>query len=121
MMLKLVQAYFPSEDKAETAKSLMARFKTGLVEISRLGNTEDEKDIPVVVPFAGDGYPVSGLVPAGLGGKLNGGILIDRADEPIDHSLNGNHMTFVLSTRVEEEDYDAIVDIVRNNQGDMEL
>lgn len=121
MMLKSVQAYFPSEDKAESAKTLMVRYNTETVEISRLGNPDEEEDIPVIMPFTGNRYPVSGVAPAGTGGGgLSGGLLIRKAEqEEINNPDDLSNMSYVLSTKVEEEDYDAIVNIINNNQGEL--
>ncbi len=109
-MLKSIQAYFPSEDKAEAAKTLMVRYKTELVEVSKLANTDEEREAPVAVPFAG---ALTGIPATGMG--VNGGFIVERSgDESSD-----SHMSYVLSTKVEEEDYNAIVDIINNNYGEM--
>lgn len=101
MMLNSIQAYFPSEDKAETAKASLLSYEIEILEVSKLENTEEERDIPV-----------TGIVPGSIGGGMSSGLI------NVNHSKHRNN-AYVLSANVKKEDYDAVVAIIQANQGEL--
>lgn len=111
MMLKSIQAYFPTENEAEAVKALLVSYETEKVEVSRLeGNGLNE-----TVPVAAIGQP-DAILTAGVNNGFHGGVVIGGTDLDTDSKHN---YKYVLSTKVKNEDYDEIVDLIHENLGEL--
>lgn len=94
-MLKSIQAYFPTESDAEAVKTSLISYETEMMEVSSLGDTEEGH------PDANQSDDTSVI-----GVMVNGG-------NQSDHKS----MKYVLSTKVKEEDYEAIMEVIHQGHG----
>jgi len=118
-MLKSIQAYFPTENEAESVKTSLQSYETDTVEVSRLGDTHEKEALEAsrdteVRIFGVSNNNTSGAAGSGIGNR--GNIVLAGENDPNNH----NSDKYVLSVKVKEEDYDAILEIIHENQGKLE-
>ncbi|MFI2858402.1 hypothetical protein ACH6EH_14925 [Paenibacillus sp. JSM ZJ436] len=146
MMSKHLQAYFRSEDEAESAKTTLLTYKTDQLEVSELQETVGRRvDILVpLIPFGtsnagsnttGTGY--AGGYTAGAGAAVNvQGVPEDRDREDLPVGDKDGHaddyreadlddvdfdeLKYVLTAKVSDADYDQIVHKLRSNHAFIE-
>lgn len=129
-MSKHIQAYFQTEDQAESAKTTLLTYKTDNLEVSKLAETIGRNNnllLPLVaispsgdmnnsgaVGVMGGGVAGNNIVPIiendGNSNVNKNGTLIDAADVTTDNIENLN---YVLVAKVKDEQYDEIVQKLR--------
>ncbi len=124
-MSRLIQAYFRTENDAEDARILLQPFATENLEIGELGERSEGRRF--ILPFAagaagagmgttgdGVGMAVAGVAPFAAINELN-----DTVEKAGDVDLDD--LNYVLSAKVKDEEYDQIVQVIRSNNGYMEV
>ncbi|MDO7908096.1 hypothetical protein Q5741_16940 [Paenibacillus sp. JX-17] len=149
-MAKQIQAYFKTEDQAEGARTSLQAYRTEHLEVGKLDSAigRDRRLIIPLVPYNNSGsMNTAGAVgftgAAGAGSYANNVVPvvaendrdISREDAPnsdappSDDNLLGagevdpddyNDLTYVLSAKVSDEDYEAIVQKLRQNNAYVE-
>ncbi|NMO96763.1 hypothetical protein [Paenibacillus lemnae] len=145
-MSKHLQAYFRSEDEAESAKTTLLTYKTDQLEVSELQETVG-RGANILVPLipwsgAGSGGVTSGSGtvgnPSGAGAVVGvQGVPADNhrsEDEPVtedDHDRDEwkdadlddadfDDLKYVLTAKVNDADYESIVRKLRSNHAFIE-
>lgn len=131
-MSKHIQAYFQTEDQAESARTTLLTYKTENLEVSKLAETIGRNNnllLPLVAISPSGNMNNSGAVGV-MGGGVAGnnivpiiendgnsdsnvnknGTLIDAADVTTD---NVENLNYVLVAKVKDEQYDEIVQKLR--------
>ncbi|GAB6990905.1 hypothetical protein [Paenibacillus pini] len=143
-MTKQIQAYFNTEDEAESAKTKLLSFKTENLEVGSLGAPLGRTNrvlLPIApVNMAGNmnmGGAVGSMgVPGAAYGEPGVPIVEDLDHKPDDRDLEPrndsvidasdsdpdlSHLNYVLSAKVEEDEYDDIVQKLRSNGAHVEV
>ncbi|MFB6364207.1 hypothetical protein ACFCP7_09105 [Paenibacillus elgii] len=130
-MSKAIQAYFHTENDAEDVRIKLQTYRVEQVEIGELDEAAD-RDTPLLFPIAiagagtipvGVGYAGSEAGPiAATGAAVAGDYLGFRTLDEAGHDQDGDgvddrKLRYVLSTKVAEEQYDEIVDLIRYHRG----
>lgn len=137
-MSKMIQAYFRTEDDAEGARTSLLAYKTEQLEVGALqeGLSSRAHLLVPIVPWTTNGDGGS----AGTNGFFGGGPVVgvrpprdtlpndaaadhepvtaDAADELTDSDYDG--LRYVLSAQVQDEDYEEIVQKLRENHAYVE-
>ncbi|WP_438347079.1 hypothetical protein ACP8HI_15270 [Paenibacillus sp. FA6] len=126
-MSKQIQAYFQTEDQAEGAKTSLLAFKTENLEVSKLENaiTRDTNLLtPLVAISPSDNMNTIGtLGMSGAGGVVGNNIVpIVMDNDPQSDMTTDNFegLNYVLVVKVEDENYDEIVQSLRRNNAHIE-
>ncbi|NOU86576.1 hypothetical protein GC102_12445 [Paenibacillus sp. LMG 31460] len=118
-MSRMIQAYFHTENQAEDAKVLLLKYSPEILEVGRLPDGFNGTG-RVLLPF------VDGV---GTGGEtnLNNGVGIVGLMPTVEtHSSEAyrdedeDALHYVLSAKVSDADYPAVVDLLRRNHAHME-
>lgn len=135
-MARRIQAYFRTEDDAESARTKLQTYSVSEMEIGELPEGR-ENSARLLAPFAlgagttdgtvmGSGAGVSGA-DRGIGaaivwkelGRNNEIDSTAEANGTDENSLKG--FKYVLSCQAAEEDYDEVIDVIRRNEGAVEI
>lgn len=131
-MSKHIQAYFQTEDQAESAKTTLLTYKTENLEVSKLGETIGRNNnlmLPLVAVNPSGNVNNSGAVGV-MGGGVAGNNIVPIIDNDIDSGSNVNtngtfvdaadvtpdnyeNLNYVLVAKVKDEQYDEIVQKLR--------
>ena len=135
-MSKLIQAYFRTEDEAEGARTTLMTYHTEQLEVGALQGGID-RGVNVLVPLipwgtgAGTGTPGTGNI--GTVGA-HGAVISTRSPVSDDSGLSDDdfvetddwkdsdfdELRYVLSVKVNDEDYEEIVQKLRKNHAFVE-
>jgi len=96
-MLKSIQAYFPTESDEEAVRTSLISYETEMMEVSSLGDIEEGHS------DANQSADNSVFAAMGNGGNKSG----------------HKSMKYVLSTKVKEEDYEAIMEVIHQGHGEL--
>ncbi|MEJ8304063.1 hypothetical protein [Saccharibacillus sacchari] len=144
-MSKHIQAYFKTESEAEGARMSLMTFTTEQLEVGELqgnvgfGGDRGGRVVVPLVPLTGANTTTytGGTAAAGGAGSMIGDQAVpvprssdssDVGGRPIDkddvHDVNENasdadlrDLTYTLSAKVKDEDYEAVVRKLRNSNG----
>ncbi|GIP40086.1 hypothetical protein J31TS4_33660 [Paenibacillus sp. J31TS4] len=142
-MTKKLQAYFCSEDEALAAQTKLQTFATPMLEVGELPGPIGS-DLPILAPYApiseADGVFLAGTGDGSMGGGRGLGAVaafreLDRMDHrdteerkgqvvagtEEDRDWDPDDFRYVLSCEVADEDYDEIVEVLRQNRGYVEV
>lgn len=143
-MTKMIQAYFRTENEAEGARTSLQVYNTNQLEVGELeGNVGRERHLlfPLVPNNVGTNSS-GGTGVAGTGGTQGipvVPIITDEQNEKADSAeVNGNreggllnaenvsssdlnNLRYVLSCEVKEEEYQDVVNKIRQNNGFVEV
>ncbi|WP_010272821.1 hypothetical protein [Paenibacillus senegalensis] len=134
-MSKIIQAYFKTEDDAESARIKLMTFETKNLEVGELDGTLDTRGI-LLFPYAAgttSGYSSPTGMGAGVAGERGIGavaaynMLEDERDpheiydEEEVEEMSVEDFNYVLSAEVKEEEYKDIVRILRQSRGSVEV
>ena len=133
-MTRNIQAYFQTEDEATSVSTRLQPYSVEPVEVSSLTESLG-RDRSILIPLGagmtngpsgigGGGFPVGnntatgGAVPAGaiFTDAVNGD---SNTDTLFDGDRDGLH--YVLAVKVEDRAYDEAVEIIRRNNGYLEV
>lgn len=134
-MSKIIQAYFRTEDEAESARIKLMTFETNNMEVGRLDDTLDTRRI-LLFPYAAattSGYSSGTGMGAGIAGERGIGSVAaynilegeqdpnEIYDEDEVEEMSVEEFNYVLTAHVKEEEYKDIVRIIRQNRGSVEV
>ncbi|NHN30862.1 hypothetical protein [Paenibacillus agricola] len=119
-MSKHIQAYFHTENEAEHVRILLQTYNIEALEVGKLDDGY-QGDRRVIVPVFGVGSDTTsgtgvtgnetGVAPAAVMGGVD--------DDDLDMDGHRN-LHYVLSVKVQEEDYEEIRNLIRRNSGHVE-
>ncbi|OAB40730.1 hypothetical protein [Paenibacillus antarcticus] len=144
-MSKQIQAYFQTEDQAEGAKTTLLTYKTEHLEVSKLADSIN-RDSNLIFPLVGintsGNINTSGAVGImGAGGVAGINIVptlnnnIDERDMDVESNVNDEgvlwnttevtsddveNLNYVLVAKVQDEDYEEVVQKLREHQAFVE-
>ncbi|MFD2613857.1 hypothetical protein [Paenibacillus gansuensis] len=130
-MGKQIQAYFRNENDAVDVRSKLNKYNATAVETSELPeaiNGDDSRFLFPVVAAAAPGHTtgIGNLVaPAGVPGVAAGtvgtlGILDVSGQNTFGIDDNAHKLTHTITAEVAEEDYEDVVNTIRQNHGYVE-
>lgn len=112
-MVKTIQANFNTESEAEHVRSMLNAYDTKMLEVSEMGDGNYRLNVPLA---AGASASNPGIMSDGAGSFLGMGIIGDR--DPVGEDY---HPCYVLSANVQETDFEAIVKLIHDNNGRLEI
>ncbi|MCL6460219.1 MAG: hypothetical protein K6T85_19695 [Gorillibacterium sp.] len=147
-MSKKIQAYFHTENDAVAASTRLQAYGLEQLEVSELPESIDG-NVPLLIPLGaglapgpsgiGGGIPVgnvgaagsstaAGSVIAGLGrdedrgtSDAGSGVGIDQDDSSAFFNGDRADIRYVLSAKVRDEVHDEVIEIIRSNNGYIEV
>lgn len=108
-MYKRIQGFFRSEDDAETVKAQLNKLKTNDLLVDEI---QGEQETMILAPLAFSGNSTS---PGQAGGGFVAA-MVNADDDNTEHSDNSPR-NFIIEGEVEEEDYQAALEIIKNGDG----
>lgn len=134
-MSKVIQAYFRTEDDAESARTKLLTFETQGLEVGEMLDAMDGNR-RFLFPFAAVASPGYGST-TGMGSGVTGerglgavAAFTNLDDERNEHEIYDEEeveelpvedFRYVLSAEVKEEEYRDIIRIIRQNRGAVEV
>lgn len=111
-MYKQIQAFFASEDDAETVKAQLNKLKTNDLLVDEI--KDDDQRTLLLAPLAFSGNRTSGSHAGGafIPAMVSGG---NSEDNP--EWEDNEARTYTLEGEVEEEDYHAALEIIKDGDG----
>lgn len=131
-MTRNIQAYFQTEDEAASVSTRLQPYSVEPVEVSQLTESIG-RDRSILIPLGagmtngpsgvgGGGFPLgnnttTGAVPAGA--VVTGAFNVDSNTDVFDGDRDDLH--YVLAVKVEDSVYHEAVEIIRRNNGYLEV
>ncbi|WP_377891083.1 hypothetical protein [Alkalihalobacillus sp. R86527] len=114
-MSKTLQAYFPTENEAESAKADLKNYSVNNVSVEEVN---EEKNLSVDTPDSGQGSNTE----AGANNDLffSNETPTGKQEENADPEQNDKHYSYMLSFETTEEDDTELREIVTKHNGAME-
>ncbi|WP_270180707.1 hypothetical protein [Alkalihalobacillus sp. CinArs1] len=114
-MSKTLQAYFPTENEAESAKEDMKNYSVTSASVEEI---KEDKDLSVDAPDSGQGSATE----AGANNDLffSNETPTGKQEENADPEHNEKHFNYVLSFETSEDDDTELREIVTKHNGAME-
>ncbi|GIP34114.1 hypothetical protein [Paenibacillus sp. J2TS4] len=132
-MPRTIQAYFRTEDDAESARTKLQTYAVTDMEVGELQDKLSE-DVRLLTPFVAGAAGADGSLMgsgAGVTGSDRGVPVVvamdvwdrdsDEASDSGADDLSLDDFTYVLSCQVEDEDYDELIDVIRRNGGSVKV
>ncbi|MFQ3546224.1 hypothetical protein Q7A53_19245 [Halobacillus rhizosphaerae] len=107
-MSKHVEAYFKTENDAESAKAELQSLRT-------------ENELVEAIPE--DANLTTSIIPLGGANQFGAGAGVAGALDPDDEAAPGSndeHLTHLLHFQIHEEDFDQALHIIQKHQGHMD-
>jgi len=127
-MKKRVQAYFHTENEAETVRIKLQAYNIDKLEIGALPEPLNRK-VPLLIPFGAAADPNAGPVGGGYAGGSSstdsaaaGAFIGFRSIDELAHDRNydgadDRELLYSLSLQTTEADYGEVVKMIRSNGG----
>lgn len=114
-MEKRIEAYFETENDAESARAGLQRIRATNVIVDSIPEGDENKKYVPVVPFRVDSNP--GVVSSGTQGTDGLARFAHAQEDWHDKGETKEYMTHMLQADVYEEDYDKAIDLLIRNAG----
>jgi hypothetical protein len=117
-MANHIQAYFQTENEAEDVRILLQAYALEPIEVGTVGDEHPEGlrfIVPVASGIGNNGGGFNAAAAAAIATESDTTPVVGDLDNK--EELDTNHLHYVLSTEVKNEDYDAVVALIHRNKG----